>query len=160
MTIEGLRKKANEVRKDLIEMLLNAGSGHSAGSLGQADIFTALYFEILNHDPKNPGWEERDRLFLSCGHTVPVRYVAMAHAGYFPRSELKTLRNQVSTKVSYLYGDKEKVEEPQYDVKLVDVKIAEIEAFLFNVDSKVKQSNAVTKIDLDVKVEDLLQPLQ
>lgn len=91
-TLEELRKIANDIRKDLIEMLLEAGSGHSAGPLGMADIFTALYFDILKHDPKNPMWDERDRLFLSNGHIVPIRYVAMAHAGYFPKSKLKTLR--------------------------------------------------------------------
>lgn len=90
--IYNLEKKANEIRQDIIKMLLEAGSGHSAGPLGMADIFTAFYFNILNHDPKNPSWEERDRLFLSNGHICPVRYVAMAHAGYFPISELKTLR--------------------------------------------------------------------
>jgi transketolase len=73
-------------------MLLEAGSGHSAGSLGMADVFTALYFEILNHKPDDSGWEDRDRLFLSNGHICPVRYAAMAHAGYFPISELMTLR--------------------------------------------------------------------
>jgi len=73
-------------------MLTHAGSGHSAGSLGQADIFTALYFDILKHDPKNPDWAERDILIQSNGHTVPVRYAAMAEAGYLPREELLTLR--------------------------------------------------------------------
>jgi len=73
-------------------MLVAAGSGHSAGPLGMADVFTALYFEIMNNDPKNPFWEERDRLILSNGHIAPVRYATMAHAGYFPISELKTLR--------------------------------------------------------------------
>lgn len=92
MTIEELEKKANEIRQDIIKMLLAAGSGHSAGPLGLADIFTALYFGVLNNDPKNPMWEDRDRLFLSCGHTVPVRYVALAHAGYYPKAELDTLR--------------------------------------------------------------------
>jgi transketolase len=92
MTIQELEQKANEIRQDIIKMLFAAGSGHSAGALGQVDIFTALYFSILNHDPKNPTWEDRDRLFLSCGHTVPVRYATMANAGYFPKSELKTLR--------------------------------------------------------------------
>ncbi|MBI4120626.1 MAG: transketolase, partial [Parcubacteria group bacterium] len=67
-------------------------SGHSAGPLGMADIFTALYFHVLRHDPKHPEWPERDRLVLSNGHICPVRYVAMAHAGYFPKDELKTLR--------------------------------------------------------------------
>lgn len=92
MKIEELSKIANNIREDLIKMLLEAGSGHSAGPLGMADIFTALYFEILNHDPKNPEWGERDRLFLSNGHICPVRYATMAHAGYFPKSELMTLR--------------------------------------------------------------------
>ncbi len=87
-----LELKANQIRQDIIKMLLEAGSGHSAGPLGMADIFTALYFHILKHDPKDPEWEERDRLILSNGHICPVRYTAMAHAGYFPISELKTLR--------------------------------------------------------------------
>ncbi len=87
-----LEKKAREIREDLIKMLFEAGSGHSAGSLDMADVFTALYFHVLSHDPKRPMWKDRDRLFLSCGHIVPVRYVAMAHAGYFPKKELMTLR--------------------------------------------------------------------
>ena len=90
--IHKLEERANLIRQDIIKMLLEAGSGHSAGPLGMADIFSAFYFHILNHDPKNPFWEERDRLFLSNGHICPVRYVTMAHAGYFPISELKTLR--------------------------------------------------------------------
>lgn len=92
MSIKELEIKANDIRQDIIKMLEHAGSGHSAGSLGLADIFTALYFEILKHDPKNPDWEERDILLLSNGHTVPVRYATMAHAGYFEVSELRTLR--------------------------------------------------------------------
>lgn len=92
LNIENLEIKANEIRQDIINMLLEAGSGHSAGPLGMADIFTALYFNILNHDPNNPDWEERDRLMLSNGHICPVRYAAMAEAGYFPVSELMTLR--------------------------------------------------------------------
>lgn len=92
LSIPELEKKANEIRRDIIKMLVKAGSGHSAGPLGMADVFTALYFEIMNHDPKNPDWPERDRLFLSNGHIAPVRYAAMAQAGYFPISELKTLR--------------------------------------------------------------------
>ncbi|MBI4153461.1 transketolase [Candidatus Woesebacteria bacterium] len=91
-SVQALEKIANDIRKDIIKMLVAAGSGHSAGPLGMADVFTALYFEIMNHDPKNPFWEERDRLILSNGHIVPVRYATMAHAGYFPISELKTLR--------------------------------------------------------------------
>lgn len=92
LKLEDLERKANEIRKDIIKMLLSAGSGHSAGPLGMADVFTALYFAIMSHDPKKPDWEKRDRLFLSNGHIVPVRYVAMAHAGYFPKAKLKTLR--------------------------------------------------------------------
>jgi transketolase len=87
-----LEKIANDIRIDIIKMLEEAGSGHSAGPLGLADIFTALYFNVLKHDPKNSDWEERDRLILSNGHCVPVRYVTMAHAGYFPKKELMTLR--------------------------------------------------------------------
>lgn len=87
-----LEAKANDIRQDILTMLTTAGSGHSAGPLGMADIFTALYFHVLVHDPKRPKWAERDRLFLSNGHIVPVRYVTMAHAGYFPKSELATLR--------------------------------------------------------------------
>ena len=83
---------ANQIRQDVIEMVVNAGSGHVAGPLDMADIFTALYFHILRHDPKNPDWPERDRLILSNGHICPVRYAAMARAGYFPVEELKTLR--------------------------------------------------------------------
>jgi len=83
---------ANDIREDIISMLVEAGSGHSAGSLGMADVFTALYFHILRHDPKDPDWPERDRLVLSNGHICPVRYAAMARAGYFPIEELKTLR--------------------------------------------------------------------
>lgn len=90
--LKELEEQANEIRQSLIEMLLEAGSGHTAGPLGMADIFTALYFYILNHDPKNPEMEDRDRLILSNGHIVPIRYVTMAHAGYFPLKELKTLR--------------------------------------------------------------------
>lgn len=87
-----LEKKAEEARELVIKTLLEAGSGHSAGPLGMADIFTAFYFHILNHDPKNPDWEERDRLILSNGHICPIRYVSMAQAGYFPVEELMTLR--------------------------------------------------------------------
>jgi transketolase len=87
-----LEEIAVKVRESIIEMLTVAGSGHTAGSMGMADIFTAFYFHILNHDPKNPEWEERDRLILSNGHICPVRYAAMAHAGYFPVEELLTLR--------------------------------------------------------------------
>jgi transketolase len=90
--IKELELRANDIRMSLIDMLEDAGSGHTAGPLDMADIFTAMYFHVLNHDPKNPDWEERDRLILSNGHITPIRYATMAHAGYFPLSELKTLR--------------------------------------------------------------------
>ncbi len=90
--LESLEATANRIRRSIIEMLVEAGSGHSAGPLGMADIFTALYFHILNHDPKKPDLLERDRVILSNGHICPVLYATLAHAGYFPLSELKTLR--------------------------------------------------------------------
>ncbi|MEK9158105.1 MAG: transketolase, partial [Patescibacteria group bacterium] len=90
--IQELEEKANEARELLIEMLTEAGSGHTAGPLGMADIFTSLYFQVLNHDPKNPEMPDRDRLILSNGHIVPIRYVLMAMSGFFPVEELKTLR--------------------------------------------------------------------
>lgn len=92
LTITQLQQKAKQVRIDIIKMLEHAGSGHSAGPLGLADIFVALYFNVLKHDPKNPNWDQRDILVLSNGHCVPVRYATMAHAGYFPVQELLTLR--------------------------------------------------------------------
>src|SRR6185436_19406928 len=90
--IEELELKANDIRMSIIEMLVEAGSGHTAGPLGMADIFTLFYFHVLKHDPKNPNWEDRDRFVLSNGHICPVLYSTMAHAGYFHISELKTLR--------------------------------------------------------------------
>ncbi len=90
--IKFLEEMSQTIRQDVITMVAGAGSGHIAGPMGMADIFSALYFHILNHDPKNPDWPERDRLVLSNGHICPVRYAAMARAGYFPPEELKTLR--------------------------------------------------------------------
>lgn len=90
--ITELKNIANNIRKSIIEMLYQAGSGHTAGALGMTDIFTLLYFNILKHDPKNPLWIHRDRLILSNGHICPVLYATMAHVGYFPIEELKTLR--------------------------------------------------------------------
>ena len=87
-----LERKATDIRETIIRMLVQAKSGHTAGPLGMTDIFTVFYFHILNHDPKNPLWEDRDRLILSNGHITPVRYAAMAHAGYFPVEECLTLR--------------------------------------------------------------------
>lgn len=90
--IKFLSEKAREIRISIIEMLTSSGSGHSAGPLGMADIFSALYFHILKHDPKVPTWPGRDRLILSNGHINPVLYSAMAHSGYFKVEELLTLR--------------------------------------------------------------------
>lgn len=91
-SIEALELMANDIRQDVIKMLEEAGSGHPGGSLGQADIYTALYFNLMKHDPRDPDWGERDILIQSNGHTCPVRYATMAHAGYFDRKELMTLR--------------------------------------------------------------------
>ncbi len=90
--IKFLEETANNIRISIVEMLVAAGSGHSAGPLGMADVFTALYFHILNHDPKNPTLETRDRVVLSNGHICPVLYATLAHSGYFPVTELLTLR--------------------------------------------------------------------
>lgn len=90
--IKSLEEKALAIRTSIIESLVEAKSGHTAGPLGMTDIFTAFYFHILKHDPQNPAWEDRDRLVLSNGHICPVLYATMAHAGYFPVEELKTLR--------------------------------------------------------------------
>jgi len=92
LTIPQLEHKANEIRQDIVKMLETAGSGHSAGPLGLADILTALYFNIMNIRPEDPEWADRDVFFLSNGHTVPVQYATMANAGYFERAELQTLR--------------------------------------------------------------------
>ena len=91
-TIPELEKIANEMRQDIVKMLEHAKSGHSAGPMGLSDVFAALYFDVLKHDPKKPDWDERDLLVLSAGHNAPVQYVAMAHSGYFPKKELMTLR--------------------------------------------------------------------
>ncbi len=90
--VEELERKAQELRLDVVKMLAEAKSGHSAGALGMAEVFTALYFDVLSHKPSDPAWPGRDRLFLSNGHIAPIQYVAMAHAGYFPKAELFTLR--------------------------------------------------------------------
>jgi transketolase len=91
-TLEDLTRMAVALRRDVISMLTEAGSGHTAGSLGLSDIATALYFNVLNITPKTKNDPERDRLFVSCGHTAPIWYAALARAGFFPIEELKTLR--------------------------------------------------------------------
>ena len=92
LTLEELPSKAKEIRRDIIRMLAEAGSWHPGGSLSATDILTALYFHLMNHDPANPKSPDRDRLILSKGHGAPVLYAALAHAGYFPRELLATLR--------------------------------------------------------------------
>jgi len=96
--LQNLEFMANRLRQDVIEMVSRAGSGHIAGPLDMAEVFSAMYFHILRHDPKRPDWPDRDRLILSNGHICPVQYAALAHAGYFPVEELKTLR-QLGTRL-------------------------------------------------------------
>jgi transketolase len=103
-----LELAANQVRQGIVRSLCAAGSGHSAGSLDMADVFTALYGHVMRHDPKRPDWPDRDRLLLSCGHITPVRYAAMAQYGYFPVEELLTLRKFGSR----LQGHPERVKLP------------------------------------------------
>ncbi len=91
-SVKDLQIIARNIRINIIRMLAEAGSGHTGGSLGLADIFTSLYFNVLNHEPNNPEWQERDRLILSIGHVAPVLYATLAEAGYFPKEELMTLR--------------------------------------------------------------------
>lgn len=90
--VQALTLRAEDIRESIIKMLVEAGSGHTAGPLGMTDVFTALYFRIINHNPRHPEWIQRDRVILSNGHIAPVLYATMAHAGYFSISELKTLR--------------------------------------------------------------------
>lgn len=92
MTTQQLQQTAKHIRENIISMLERAGSGHSAGPLGMADVLTALYFSIMNIDPANPEWDERDIFFLSNGHTAPVLYATLAERGYFSQDELMTLR--------------------------------------------------------------------
>ncbi|GAB6100084.1 transketolase [Halanaerocella petrolearia] len=90
--ITELEEKAKAIRYDILEMLVESGSGHPGGSLSATDIVTALYFDEMNVDPENPDWEDRDRFVLSKGHAAPVLYAALAEKGYFPKEDLDTLR--------------------------------------------------------------------
>lgn len=92
LTFEALPGKAKEMRRDIIQMLTEAGSGHPGGSLSCIDILTVLYFHLANYDPKDPKSPDRDRIILSKGHAAPALYAALAHAGFFPRELLATLR--------------------------------------------------------------------
>jgi len=87
-----LRSISREIRADILRSIAEAGSGHTGGCLDLADLFATLYFHILRHKPEHPSWVDRDRLILSIGHVAPVLYTTLAHAGYFPREELMTLR--------------------------------------------------------------------
>ena len=91
-SIKELKLIANQIRQDIIRSLVEAGSGHSAGPLGMADVLTALYFNVLKHNPDNPKWGRRDYFILSAGHICPVLYATLANAGYFPKEELMSLR--------------------------------------------------------------------
>ena len=94
-----LEQRACDMRIDIVRMIAEAGSGHPGGSLSCTDILTALYFGgVMDHDPEQPKWGDRDRFVLAKGHAAPALYAALAHAGYFPREELKTL-------VEVLQGD-------------------------------------------------------
>jgi transketolase len=92
MSIEELEAMAVNIRCDIIEMICTAKAGHPGGSLSAADVVTALYFRVMNIDPKNPDWPDRDRFILSKGHACPVWYAALAERGYFDKSHLGTLR--------------------------------------------------------------------
>src|SRR3990167_8161402 len=92
MDIDKLTEIAKTIRRDIIKMTTEVNSGHPGGSLSAADIIAVLYFKVMRHDPKNPSWPDRDRLILSKGHGAPALYAALAHAGYFPKEQLLTLR--------------------------------------------------------------------
>lgn len=92
LAVSDIENMSYQLRRDVLESLAEAGSGHLGGSLGLADVFAALYFSVLNHDPANPRWEKRDRFVLSIGHVAPIYYATLARAGYFPVEELRTLR--------------------------------------------------------------------
>lgn len=97
-TMKQIEQRANEIRKSIIKMLEHAGSGHSAGPLGMADLLATLYFDVMNIDPKNPDKPDRDIFLMSNGHCVPVQYATMAERGFFDKSELMTLR-QLGTRL-------------------------------------------------------------
>lgn len=92
-SIDDLEQKVNSLRQEVIKMLSTAGSGHSAGPLGSADFWTALYLgKLINYRSDEPWWDERDRVVLSAGHYCPILYSVLAEAGFFPKTELATLR--------------------------------------------------------------------
>ena len=109
---EDMKEITKQMRRDIIEMLAAAGSGHPGGSLSIVEILAVLYFDKMNIDPENPQWEDRDRLVLSKGHTAPALYAALAERGYFPREDLLTLRKIDSS----LQGHPNKDDTPGVDV--------------------------------------------
>ncbi|MDD2751883.1 MAG: transketolase [Candidatus Omnitrophica bacterium] len=90
--IKELETQAKEIRKSIVRMIAQAGSGHPGGSLSATDLITALYFAVLKHDPENPAWPDRDRFHLSKGHCCPLLYSVLAQRGYFSKDKLMTLR--------------------------------------------------------------------
>ena len=110
--VKHLKEIAKNVRLNIVDMIYTAQSGHPGGALSAADIVTALYFDIMNFDPKNPNWPERDRFILSKGHGCPVWYACLAMKGTFPLKELKTLR-QLN---SILQGHPDKLKTPGVDM--------------------------------------------
>ena len=104
LTQKEIEKLSNQIRREIIEMIFKAGSGHCAGPLGAVELYTALYFSgILKHNPQKPNWEGRDRVIISNGHYAPLVYSILAHAGYFPLEKLKTLRKLGSQLQGHLY---------------------------------------------------------
>jgi len=106
LSVEQLKDKARQLRADTLLMLNKAGSGHSGGSLSSVDLLTVLYNNVMNHDPENPGWTERDRFVLSKGHVCPALYAVLADCGYFGREELGTLRKYGSILQGHPYMGK------------------------------------------------------
>jgi len=98
LSIVELKEMSRQIRRDIIKMLMISQSGHSGGPLGLAEVFACLYFSVLKYDPRNPTWAGRDYFFLSAGHLAPVWYATLARSGFFPVSELRTLR-EINTRL-------------------------------------------------------------
>jgi len=104
--INQLKAKATKIRKEIITMVHRANSGHVGGSLGATDLLVALYYQVMNHRPEQPDWEDRDRFILSKGHCTPVIYAILADCGYFPQEDLKTFRRPGSHLQGHPYQPK------------------------------------------------------
>jgi transketolase len=105
-TLSRLRDKAREIRREIIEMVYRAQSGHIGGSLGAVELLVTLYYSVMRHDPLNPAWAERDRFILSKGHCTPVLYAVLADCGYFPREDLQSFRRPGSHLQGHPYQPK------------------------------------------------------